>query len=207
MGIFHGDLSSAAKAKAFASWGDSKLTHLWSTTDQRNLSKIITFLFKNYQDFWSLRRSIGNLVLIFFFVFPETSIFNILHLCFELSRITSIFGIPEIPKKCVRSKCFIEFCGSTIRSMCKWKQILYCSQVNLIHSTIGYNNVVRTLGNLPSKFPLQFYILDNLGLLTRPFCVPNDRHGWQGWTDMRNGTNLDKCGNRFNLVRSSSSGK
>jgi hypothetical protein len=95
----------------------------------------------------------------------------------------------------------------SMESMCKWKQLLYCSQLNLIHSAIGCNNVVRTLGNLPTKFPLHFYILDNLGLLTRPFCVPNDRHGWQGWTDMRNGTNLDKCGNRFNLVRSSSSGK
>ena len=118
--------------------------------------------------------------------------------------------ILKIPKKCVRSKCFSQFCGSTIKIYGKYvrvKTIIVLFTTQSASLQFCYNYVVRTLGNLPTKFPLHFYILDNLGLLTRPFCVPNDRHGWQGWTDLRNGTNLDKCGNRFNLVRSSSSGK
>merc|ERR1712008_450137 len=85
-----------------------------------------------------------------------------------LSRITGIFGIPEmrnhgkilkIPKKCVRSKCFSQFCGSTIKIYGKYvrvKTIIVLFTTQSASLQFFYNYVVRTLGNLPTKFPLHF---------------------------------------------------
>lgn len=154
-------------------------------------------LLKSKEVHWST----GNLGLIFFLSwninFYHSSSFFWVKQDYWYFRYSRNPGkILKIPKKCVRSKCFSS-------------ENNYCIVCNSIWFTLQLAIIMWFAHWVicPQSFPLHFYILDNLGLLTRPFCVPNDRHGWQGWTDMRNGTNLDKCGNRFNLVRSSSSGK
>ena len=112
--------------------------------------------------------AIGRKLVIFrYFLFiPETSIFVILRLCFELNGISSIFDIPKIPEK-----------SWSTQKMCQiklFKQILWqyyqdlwktcasknnyciCSQLNLLHSTLAIILWFAHWVICPQSFPFIF---------------------------------------------------